>query len=382
MDQKKTGQFLRSLRNEKQMTQEQLAEHFNVTSRSVSRWENGNNLPDISLLVEIADFYEVDVREIIDGERKNEMMDKEAREVAEHMAVYAGTEKNRLLKFIQVIAIIGLIASITAIIFQTIGYDESVRSSVSLTASIITLILMSVITLYVTGILEKAAHNKGFMKTVKITSIVLLATGVLYMVKIILTFWLAIFLMVVPGLFERVKVDTDITKYNEYIHPIRTEKEIEDHGYGITNSEMFDIWPKTITADMNVTEFQYTYYNPWDAMYVIYMTSEYDPDAYIDEYDRLSSLGIQDYVGMYTVTGEPEGYDIISMSCDGYHGFTYAMIPEDSSDNDTITYVSIWFCNYYLELDIHKYLPDEYLLPGFDATDDNPYELEQRALYE
>ena len=139
MDQKKTGQFLRSLRNEKQMTQEQLAEHFNVTSRSVSRWENGNNLPDISLLVEIADFYEVDVREIIDGERKNEMMDKEVREVAEHMAVYAGTEKNRLLKFIQVIAIIGLIASITAIIFQTIGYDESVRSSVSLTASIITL---------------------------------------------------------------------------------------------------------------------------------------------------------------------------------------------------------------------------------------------------
>ena len=54
------------LRNEKKMTQEQLAEQFYVSSRTVSRWETGSNLPDISLLVELADFYEVDVREIID----------------------------------------------------------------------------------------------------------------------------------------------------------------------------------------------------------------------------------------------------------------------------------------------------------------------------
>ena len=67
MDQKKTGQFLKTLRNEKGLTQEQLAQKFNVSNRSVSRWETGTNLPDISLLVEIADFYDVDVREIIDG---------------------------------------------------------------------------------------------------------------------------------------------------------------------------------------------------------------------------------------------------------------------------------------------------------------------------
>ena len=75
MDQTKTGNFLKELRNEKKLTQEQLAEHFNVSSRTVSRWETGKNLPDISLLVEIADFYDVDVREIIEGGRKSEMMD-------------------------------------------------------------------------------------------------------------------------------------------------------------------------------------------------------------------------------------------------------------------------------------------------------------------
>ena len=60
MDQKKTGQFLKMLRNEKKLTQEQLAKQFNVSNRSVSRWETGTNLPDISLLVEIALFVEHD----------------------------------------------------------------------------------------------------------------------------------------------------------------------------------------------------------------------------------------------------------------------------------------------------------------------------------
>ena len=42
MDQKKTGYFLKQLRNEKKLTQEQLAEKFQITSRTVSRWETGD----------------------------------------------------------------------------------------------------------------------------------------------------------------------------------------------------------------------------------------------------------------------------------------------------------------------------------------------------
>lgn len=56
------------------MTQEQIAEQFSVSSRTVSRWENGNNMPDLDILIEISDYYEVDLREILDGERKSEDM--------------------------------------------------------------------------------------------------------------------------------------------------------------------------------------------------------------------------------------------------------------------------------------------------------------------
>ena len=76
MNQVKIGEFLRELRKGKGLTQEQLAEQFNISRRSVSRWETGSNMPDVGLLIEIADFFEVDIREIIDGERKSENMDE------------------------------------------------------------------------------------------------------------------------------------------------------------------------------------------------------------------------------------------------------------------------------------------------------------------
>ena len=49
MDQQKIGTFLKQLRQERQLTQENLAEIMCVTNRSVSRWENGVNLPSSSL---------------------------------------------------------------------------------------------------------------------------------------------------------------------------------------------------------------------------------------------------------------------------------------------------------------------------------------------
>ena len=92
MDQIKIGVFLKELRKEKGLTQEQLAEVLNVSSRTVSRWETGSNMPDISMLVEIAVFYDVSIPEIVQGERESETMDKETRETAVAMAKYSQNE--------------------------------------------------------------------------------------------------------------------------------------------------------------------------------------------------------------------------------------------------------------------------------------------------
>ncbi len=80
MNQQKIGTFLKELRNEKNITQEQLAEKLGVSRRTVSRWETGSNMPDLDLLIVMADHYEVDLRELLDGERNSEKMNKELEE--------------------------------------------------------------------------------------------------------------------------------------------------------------------------------------------------------------------------------------------------------------------------------------------------------------
>ena len=101
MDQSRIGAFLKELRKDKGLTQEQLAEKLNVSGRTVSRWETGSNMPDIGMLVELADFYETSIPEIIAGERKSENMDQQTRETAAAMAEYGRNEvKSGKLKVI------------------------------------------------------------------------------------------------------------------------------------------------------------------------------------------------------------------------------------------------------------------------------------------
>lgn len=368
MDQKKTGEFLKELRTKKQMTQEQAAEKFNVSSRTVSRWETGRNMPDISLLTEIADFYDVDVREIIEGERKSEMLDKEIKDVADKMADYAHNEKGKLLRVIQVISIIGVVISFLSIILQTVGYNKpenlSVERTLALLASLAVLVIMSVTTLYVTGLLRKITNNKVLMTVIIVVTGVILTVSVLW----ILSVYLIIGLFALIFYTAKIKVYEDVAEYNEYIH------NPEPGGiYQTCNGEMFEIFPDEIEDTSKVEEFKFVYYNPFDAQYVTYLTIDYDEDEYNKEIARLENLGIEEYKDIYSVSDEPSGYDLIAMNSDTYHGFVYAMISENEEESGKITYVGIWFCNYFLDLDIHDYIPNEYLPEGFNAENDNPY---------
>ena len=80
------------------MTQEQLAEILGVTNRSVSRWENGVNMPDFDLVIEIVNYFEVSIDEFLDGERKNDMIDKKTEEKLLKVADYENAEKQKMLR--------------------------------------------------------------------------------------------------------------------------------------------------------------------------------------------------------------------------------------------------------------------------------------------
>lgn len=69
MDQIKIGKFISSLRKEKGYTQEQLAEKLNVSNKSISRWENGNTMPDLSLIPKLCEILGISINELLSGER-------------------------------------------------------------------------------------------------------------------------------------------------------------------------------------------------------------------------------------------------------------------------------------------------------------------------
>ena len=78
MDQIKIGKFILNCRKEKGLTQEQLAEKLGVTSKSISRWENGNTMPDYSLLKDLCNELDINVNELLSGEKikGNDYMNK------------------------------------------------------------------------------------------------------------------------------------------------------------------------------------------------------------------------------------------------------------------------------------------------------------------
>lgn len=177
MDQKKFGSFLRELRKEKQLTQEQLAERFGVTSRSVSRWETGSNMPDLSILVELADFYDVDIRDIIDGERKGEDMNKEEKERLQLVADYAETEKNTLLMRLRIFSIVGLISLIAGLTMMVISRDNNLPVYDYLMGTLMGVAIgaLLVAVFYSTGVLENLRKRKRtLMKVLLVISILIL----------------------------------------------------------------------------------------------------------------------------------------------------------------------------------------------------------------
>ena len=80
MDQIKIGKFIASLRKQAELTQEQLGEKLGVTNKTISRWENGNYMPDIEMLQLLAKEFHVNINEILAGER---MSDAEFRKKAD-----------------------------------------------------------------------------------------------------------------------------------------------------------------------------------------------------------------------------------------------------------------------------------------------------------
>ena len=164
MDLVKTGAFLKELRKERNITQEQLAEKMGVARRTVSRWETGMNMPDMDILIDISDFYGVDLREILDGERKDKQMDKEMKETVLKVAEYENEGKKRNSIVVIVYSALGILALIANLIMNTLEMPDTFTTGLlkGMTAAA-ALVAMGLGIVYATGTLAKLYSFKKRM---------------------------------------------------------------------------------------------------------------------------------------------------------------------------------------------------------------------------
>jgi len=153
MEQQNVGSFLKTLRREKNLTQEQLAEQLHVSGRTVSRWETGSNMPDISLLVALAEFYEVSIPEIIDGERKSETMNEEAKETALKLSDYAETVNRKLKTRLLWMTLAALVGMVVFAVLDILGLHTPFYDFVAGVGLGLGYGMLAVLALYLSGIL-------------------------------------------------------------------------------------------------------------------------------------------------------------------------------------------------------------------------------------
>lgn len=117
MNQEKIGKFIATCRKEKEITQLELSEQLGVTDRSVSNWENGKNMPDLSLFKPLCEILGITINELLIGEKlsKEKYQEKFEKNIVDTID-YPTKKINKYSQVISLIIVIfGLFISLSAI---------------------------------------------------------------------------------------------------------------------------------------------------------------------------------------------------------------------------------------------------------------------------
>lgn len=161
MNQQKIGEFIAQCRKNKNITQQELSEKLGVSDRTIGNWENGRNMPDLSLFKPLCDELDISLNDLMSGEKVDE---KNTQQKSEENIVYVIDFTNKKIEsknnFISLILIaFGILISITAIaIFPS---ESSWGSIYSVFGVIVSLIGISKLTKRLT-FTKKLVYNFGY----------------------------------------------------------------------------------------------------------------------------------------------------------------------------------------------------------------------------
>ena len=107
----KVGKFIKKIRKDNNLTQQKLADKYGVTYQAVSKWENGKNIPDISLLKQICDDYDININDLLDGKNSE---NNQSKKVNKKKIIYIS---------------LGVLLLVLIIILVIVFHDDSIISN-------------------------------------------------------------------------------------------------------------------------------------------------------------------------------------------------------------------------------------------------------------
>ena len=131
MDQIKIGKFIKEKRKEKKITQDELAEKIGVSNRAISKWENGNCMPDSGIILELCKILGITINDLFHGEIIDKK-DNERKFEKYLLEIYKQKEDGdkKLLNFEIIFGVISMVFSfliifISAFLIEYKGMNES-----------------------------------------------------------------------------------------------------------------------------------------------------------------------------------------------------------------------------------------------------------------
>ena len=227
MNQEKIGNFIAECRRQKKMTQYQLGEKLGVTEKSISNWENGRNMPDLSLFKPLCEELNITINELLSGEKISE--DNYQEKFEENIINTISYSNKKLEKKNQ---LIGLILMIFGFLMSIMGLMAFNPDSHSCSFSVVIGVIFSTLGFF------KLAKSKSNLKT--LGYLVLFFIG--YMAAIMFLDYIGVSYNNRPPIFSVKTTTIDSTIYYDtlFYDVIRCNKNSKEETYEIIKNQKYN----------------------------------------------------------------------------------------------------------------------------------------------
>lgn len=156
MDQIKTGKFIAQLRKEQSLTQAQLAEQLGITDRAVSKWERGKSLPDVAIMPQLCEIFNININELLSGERVN--MDNYNKKLEENLLEMTRAKEESDKHLLLLEYVVGFTGSVSFFVLIFVASYLMMPDWVRILLITVGLVIFAVAAVFCIGIEQKAGY--------------------------------------------------------------------------------------------------------------------------------------------------------------------------------------------------------------------------------